>query len=183
MHPEERSPISYLVDVRRLPKKGFPVTIEADERQRRLLAEAHGLESVERFVVRLVVAEWKRDGVSIRGEIDADIVQACVVTLEPIAAHLSPSINELFAPSRSKLVRPDLRDGGELLLDAEGPDAPETFEGDQIDVGALAEEIFALSIDPYPRLPEAALEQPAAIEEPQPENTLRSQLEKLRNRP
>jgi hypothetical protein len=70
-----------------------------------------------------------------------------------------------------------------LLLDAEGPDAPETFEGDQIDVGALAEEIFALSIDPYPRLPEAALEQPAAIEEPQPENTLRSQLEKLRNRP
>ena len=37
------------------------------------------------------------------------------------------------------------------MLDAEGPDSPETFTGDTIDVGALAEEFFGLAIDPYPR--------------------------------
>jgi hypothetical protein len=48
-----------------------------------------------------------------------------------------------------------------MVLDPEGPDAPESFTGTSIDVGALAEQFFALGIDPYPRkegveLPEAA---------------------------
>ena len=30
---------------------------------------------------------------------------------------------------------------GEILVDPEGPDAPEVFSGDRIDVGALAEEL------------------------------------------
>lgn len=38
-----------------------------------------------------------------------------------------------------------------------GGDAPETFSGDFIDVGALAEEFFGLAIDPYPRKPGAEL--------------------------
>ena len=41
------------------------------------------------------------------------------------------------------------------MLDADGPDSPETFSGDTIDVGALAEEFFGLAIDPYPRKPGA----------------------------
>jgi hypothetical protein len=40
-------------------------------------------------------------------------------------------------------------------FDADGPDAPEPFDGDSIDVGALAEEIFGSAIDPYPRKPDA----------------------------
>lgn len=38
-----------------------------------------------------------------------------------------------------------------MILDAEGEDGPEPFSGDAIDVGQLAEEFFALGIDPYPR--------------------------------
>jgi len=48
--------------------------------------------------------------------------------------------------------------GGEILIDAEGPDSPETFSGDTIDVGALAEQFFGLAIDPYPRKAGASLE-------------------------
>jgi len=47
--------------------------------------------------------------------------------------------------------------GGEILIDAEGPDSPETFSGDTIDVGALAEQFFGLAIDPYPRKQGASL--------------------------
>jgi len=39
------------------------------------------------------------------------------------------------------------------MLDADGADSPETFVGDRIDVGAVAEEFFELAIDPYPRKP------------------------------
>ncbi len=56
-----------------------------------------------------------------------------------------------FCPRISKLGRLGFHSGGEIVLDAEGPDSPETFSGDTIDVGALAEEFFELAIDPYPR--------------------------------
>ena len=38
-----------------------------------------------------------------------------------------------------------------MFLDPDGPNLPELFTGDSIDVGALAAEFAALAIDPYPR--------------------------------
>ena len=47
-----------------------------------------------------------------------------------------------------------------LIIDAEGPDLPETFSGDRLDAGAIAEEFFELAIDPYPRKPEMRMPPP-----------------------
>jgi hypothetical protein len=58
-------------------------------------------------------------------------------------------------PEGSKLAIPVRSIEGEILLDAEGEDSPETFSGDFVDVGHLAEEFFAMGIDPYPRKPGA----------------------------
>jgi hypothetical protein len=90
--------------------------------------------------------------------VEADITQACVVTLEPVTAHIDAPVEGLFLPEDSKLGRQGFGAGGEILLDAEGPDAPETFSGDTIDVGQLAEEFFGLAIEPYPRKPGARLD-------------------------
>ena len=46
--------------------------------------------------------------------------------------------------------------GGEIMVDPEGEDPPEEFEGEEIDVGHYAEEFFALALDDYPRAPEAS---------------------------
>ncbi|TIR82188.1 MAG: DUF177 domain-containing protein, partial [Mesorhizobium sp.] len=67
-------------------------------------------------------------------------------------------VEALFLPEQSKLGREGFDGGGEIVLDADGPDSPETFSGDTIDVGALAEQFFGLAIDPYPRKPGASLE-------------------------
>jgi len=104
------------------------------------------------------VTPWKRNGVKVSGSVEADITQACIVTLEPVAAHIDEAVEALFLPEQSKLGRQGFEGGGEILLDAEGPDSPETFSGDTIDVGALAEQLFGLAIDPYPRKPGASLE-------------------------
>ncbi len=61
-------------------------------------------------------------------------------------------------PQDSKLGRLGFEGGGEIVIDVEGEDSPEVFEGDSIDVGALAEQFFGLDIDPYPRKQGAALE-------------------------
>ncbi len=44
---------------------------------------------------------------------------------------------------------------GEMVLDPDGPDLPETFTGDTIDAGDIVAEFAALAIDPYPRKPGA----------------------------
>lgn len=147
----QASPVSFPVHVARLPKRGMPVVIEANERQRTALAEIHGLISVESFKAELIVSGWKRNGVRVEGKVVAKIVQPCVVTLEPVPASIDEPVEGVFLPEDSKLGREGFGQGGEILIEVDGPDSPETFSGDTIDVGALSEEFFGLAIDPYPR--------------------------------
>lgn len=153
---DDKSPISFDANILRLPAKGMPVRIEADEAQRRALADAHHLVEVKSFRADLLVENWKRDGVKVSGKVKAAIVQSCITSLESIDAEVDEEFNALFVPEGSKLTRPDALEGGEMILDAEGEDGPEPFSGDTIDVGQLAEEFFALGIDPYPRKAGAA---------------------------
>jgi len=158
-----RSPVSFSVHVGRLPQKGLPVLIEADEKQRAALAAEHGVLAVESYRADLEVRPWKRNGVEVAGRVTVRIVQECVVTLEPVENAIDEPVEAVFLPEQSKLGRQGFDGGGEIMIDPEGPDSPETFSGDLVDVGALAEEFFGLAIDPYPRKPGAAL--PAADEE------------------
>ncbi|MBO6725437.1 MAG: DUF177 domain-containing protein [Rhizobiaceae bacterium] len=161
---DETSPVSMKVDASRLPAKGVTVKFEADERQRAALASNHGLEKVRDFRFQAKVEPWKREGARVTGEVNADITQLCVVTLEPLQAKLVEEISAVFVPEDSRLARIDI-EGGEMLLDAEGDDAPETFSNNRIDVGALAEELFELAIDPYPRAKGAKLPENAPQDE------------------
>ncbi|MEQ1942557.1 DUF177 domain-containing protein [Mesorhizobium sp. VNQ89] len=177
---DQASPVSFKAFVSRLPQKGMPVVIDADARQREALSAAHGVLSVERFHAELNVTPWKRNGVKVSGYVEADITQECVVTLEPLKAAVREDVTGLFLPADSKLGRMGFGDGGEIHIDADGPDSPETFTGDTIDVGALAEEFFGLALDPYPRKDGALLEsKPADVEPVEAEGPLQAKLRKL----
>jgi hypothetical protein len=177
---EEVSPVSFKAFVTRLPQKGMPVVIDADARQREALAAAHGLVSVERFHAELHVAPWKRNGVKVSGHVEADITQECVVTLDPLQSKIEEEVEGLFLPADSKLGREGFDTSGEIHVAAEGPDSPETFTGDMIDVGALAEQFFGLGIDPYPRKPGADLISGDKEEAPAlPEGPLQEKLRQL----
>lgn len=147
--------LSYPVSVAHVPGKGITVKVEADDKERAQLAENHELLSVGSFTADFLITPWKKDGIRLRGHIEAQIVQACVATLEPIETQISEDVDTVFVPENSRLARIRLDESGEMLIDAEGPDMPETFEGDRIDIGSVAEEFFELAIDPYPRKTEA----------------------------
>jgi hypothetical protein len=176
-----KSPIAFEVNVARLPKKGMPVTIDADEEQRESLAAVHDLVTVESFRAEMLVNPWKGDGARVAGRVTARIVQSCVVTLEPVEDEIDESFSALFLPEASKLVLP-IGENGEIVLDPQGEDAPEQFTGDSIDVGQLAEEYFALGIDPYPRKPGVTLPRDDADEE-ENRGPLAEKLQALRNKP
>lgn len=155
----KKSALSFPVIVQNVPKKGLEITISTNETERAQLAATHGLNAVNAFSAKFLLTQWKKDGIKLRGRIDAQIVQTCSVSLEPIEATIAEDVDTIFVPESSRLARIQLDDSGEMLIDADGPDAPETFEGDRIDIWAVAEEFFDLAIDPYPRKP--GLEQAA----------------------
>lgn len=143
---------SYKVNVAHLSAKPLLVTLEADDKERQSLAQRWGVSSVEAVAAKLEVSRWKRDGVRVKGSVEARITQSCVVTLEPVTSQIVETIEALFVPEGSRLARVETSDIGEMIVDAEGPDAPETFHGDMIDLAQICEEFIVLSIDPYPRL-------------------------------
>ncbi len=147
----DKQALTYPVQVLQLPPKGLTVTIGTDEKERKALAKSHGLEAVNGFAGEFLLTPWKKRGIRLRGRIDAEIVQSCVVTLETVVSKISEEVDTIFVPEDSRLARPQLDENGEMLLDAEGADSPEVFSGDRLDIGAIAEEFFDLAIDPYPR--------------------------------
>lgn len=164
--------IPHMVSVARLPQNGMALRLTANETEKLALAKAHDLVSVQSFKAELLVKKWRKDGVKITGLVRAEITQNCVFTLEPLAAKLENEIDAVFVQEGSKLARPPLSADGEIVIDYDGADLPETFSGDVIDAGALAEEFFGLAIDPYPRKPGAeigtALEAVSETSKPSP---------------
>lgn len=131
-------------------------TIEATESERRKLALRLELESIDRLTatVRLRAV---RGGQMIRvsGRLEADVVQTCVVSLDPVPAHVEEEFEALFAPE-SLIDDP----GAEIDIDLNesDEDAPEPMVGNRIDIGELTAQHLSLGLDPYPRAQSAAFE-------------------------
>lgn len=139
------------VVVRSLPKTGHRIAFEASDKERTALAAFLGILTVDALTAELTVAPWRRDGVSVKGAMSATVRQASVVTLEPVEERIDQPLDLVFLPEHSRLARIDPREDGEIHLDPEGDDIPETFSGDRIDLGAALEEQLALALEPYPR--------------------------------
>ncbi|TPP10662.1 YceD family protein [Rhizobium glycinendophyticum] len=150
---DEPAEFTYRVKVGHVSANPVQVRVEADARERAGLAELWEVEAVNRLAAELQIARWKKDGVRIKGHVSGEIVQSCVVTLEPVVSAIEQEIDQIFVPEGSKLARIVLDGAGEMVLDPDGPDLPETFVGDTIDAGALIAEFAALDIDPYPKKP------------------------------
>lgn len=145
-----------------VPPTGVRVAIEADEAARADLARLADVLSVEAMRAELEVKPWGRDGWGITGRITADVTQACVVTLEPVATRVDETIDV-------KLVPPEAMARYEEKADEEGGidvdptlDLPEPLEDGVIDLGAVAVEHFLVGIEPYPRKEGAAFDADAA---------------------
>lgn len=147
----EGTPFSYLVKVGHVSANPVQVRVDADARERAALAELWSVEAVNSLSAELQIARWKKDGIRIHGRVSGQIVQACVVSLEPVVSRIDSELDQIFVPEGSKLARIVAEDASEMILDPDGPDLPEAFVGDTIDAGALVSEFAALSIDPYPK--------------------------------
>lgn len=154
----EGKPFSYPIKVGQVSHNPLELRIEADERARDALAELWGILGVEALTAELKIRRWKKDGVKVIGTVHAEVTQACVVTLDPVAEVIDEEVEETFVPEGWAHARIPANDAGEIVVDPDGPDLPEPFAGDEIDVGAFVAEMAAMALDPYPRKPDAAFQ-------------------------
>jgi hypothetical protein len=176
--PDEASVFSHLVDKDKLDENEREIVILLDTEAR------------QRFCGHLDVLEindwsgtaWLRRsvdglGVALRVTFSANVVQSCVVTLEPVCNRVQHSFTNLYLPEERIDAAEDGEDG-ELVVDVEGDDFPEILRDDGVDIGVAVVEQFALILDPYPKGPGAVLERGAdmdgAAEEESPFAVLKS---------
>ena len=98
--------------------------------------------SIESLSVQLELFRYLTGDVTLVGRIVADIVQACVVTLEPVTQHVDAPLYQRFS-SRAEEEEGEDEDPVEPIVD------------DEIEVGDVIVQNLSLALDPYPRAPEA----------------------------
>src|SRR6476661_4800757 len=143
-------------------RDGERLALVADDGERRSIAERLGLAGLNRLEAHTVMT---RTGPIVRaeGRIVATLEQSCVVTGEPVAAHVDEPFALLFMPEPEN-TEPD----AEFELGEEDCDTV-FYDGASIDLGSAIADTLALSIDPYPRSAgaEAALKKAGVLTEEQ----------------
>jgi hypothetical protein len=153
---------SRIIESQLLGLDGRSFEFVAEAAECRALAARMGIVAVESLsaTVRAERLSGSR-GCRVRIHFLADVVQSCVVTLEPIAARIDERIEADFVPERA--ADGDGIDDSEVPLsiqefsiDDEEPS--EVLQHGKADVGALIAEHLALALEPYPRRPGAVFE-------------------------
>jgi uncharacterized metal-binding protein YceD (DUF177 family) len=124
-------------------RDGERIDLVADEAERRAIADRLDLESLDRLEAHACLA---RDGETIRvaGRVAASLEQRCVVTGEPVSAHVDEAFEIAFVP--------EPHSGSEEEIELRPEDCEVIFhDGAAIDLGAAIADTLALSLDPYPR--------------------------------
>ena len=133
-----------------VPETGRHVKLSADAATRAAIAAHAGLRSLDRLEAAFEVTRRGRDGLRVTGEVNADVGQACVVTLEPVYNKVSERLEIDFLPASAtahvRTLADTVEDGGE--------EPPELLKDGSVDLGALAVEFLMLGLDPYPRKPD-----------------------------
>ncbi|MBI1216270.1 MAG: DUF177 domain-containing protein [Alphaproteobacteria bacterium] len=133
------------------PDKIRHETIEATPAECAALAKRLDLRELEYFRARINIRRVA-GGTAIRleGHIEAEAVQACVVSLQDVHTHVESSFETFFSE--------DGKSDDEIDFSQEGAEnIPEPVVNGVIDLGEVSAQYLSLELDPYPRAPGVSL--------------------------
>ncbi len=147
-----KATLGLVVDINEVrDQKSIRINISATENECIALAKSINILKIKDFSVNLTLRLGIRpDLYEIEGRLSATAVQECGVTFAPVEETIEDVFSEILTTSAEALEKADPEDGDE--------GAPvDLIEGGKIPVGAIVSQWLALSLDPYPRAPEAPL--------------------------
>ena len=125
------------------------IEIEANEAERKALADRFGLVEIARLAARADLVR-KGEEIAAEGRVEAAVTQSCVASGEPVGAAVDEPFLLVFRPAPSS-GRPD-----EEIELSEGELDLVFYDGAAIDLGEAVAETLSLALDPYPRAPGTA---------------------------
>jgi uncharacterized metal-binding protein YceD (DUF177 family) len=153
----EALPYSHMTDLSRLPvgETEFSLTPNEDERAR--MAQWLSVDGLMPLEAKVRVIRQSEHYYTYEASLVADVVQSCVVTLEPVPSHIERQFRRLFEVVSGMRQRP----AGRTVHIAIGEeDEPELLDNPVVDLAAPVLEELSLAIEPYPRVPGAIFHQP-----------------------
>ena len=160
------APLVHIYNLARLGNAGDDVRLEADAAQRASIAALAEVLSLARFIATVTLKKAGANRFVLGYRLDAEVAQACVVTLEPVIAHIARDFTRELHFSGPGRRPPEAAD---LDLSVPDEDEPEEIDNLHYDLAGPVLEEFLLALDPYPRCPGVAFD-PAAVGDPPPES-------------
>ena len=154
MKPE--LPIKRLFDLADLSDAGHDAMIVATPVELVRIAEWEGVEAVVHFEGKVTLVRKSQARFAYKASLKAEIVQNCVVTLEPVTSRIARE----FTRSLHYVPGHVAEQGGALTLAAGDDDSQEDIGSLRFDLAGPLLEEFSLAVDPYPRAPGVTFEPP-----------------------
>jgi len=134
------------------PDKTRTEEIEATEEECAALAARFGLRRLAHLKGTVNIRRISgSDMIKIDGKFSADVVQACVVSLQDVHGHIDGVFDTYFTQNAGAP-----RDEIEFTLD-DDLEAAEIVTGGMIDMGEVVAQYLSLELNPYPRAPGVSL--------------------------
>jgi hypothetical protein len=90
---------SRVISIARISPKGVEKLLEAKPSECVALAKRFDLIEIPRLAAQLTLIPGSQQTVAATGIIKAEVVQRCVVTLEPVVSRLTLDVDVIFAPA------------------------------------------------------------------------------------
>lgn len=125
------------------PAAGIEVALAASHDECRMLAERFALVAVTSLSGKARLDRTEGGVICLRGLLEAEVVQSCVVSLEDVPATLREAFECRFVAA------------GSALGDFGWEEDIEPLSGPQLDLGEVFAQQLGLALDPYPRAADA----------------------------
>ncbi len=162
------APFTLSYNLNRLGQAGDEVAFSASEDERAALAVLAGVLDVPKYDAQIRLHKLSPTRFALAYHLAAEVMQACVVTLEPLLARITRDFE------RELHYAPAPRHGGsdpakDAAVSLEDDELREEISSLHYDLATPLIEEFLLAIDPYPRAPGVEFV-PPETGEPKPEN-------------
>ena len=146
--------LSIPINVAQLPSTGITINKSAKKDICSKIASRLAVDVLESFIINISVCRGNEPNLTanIIGQIQATITQACSLTLEPISSTLCIPVRLTFVEEHHD-TQASLTD-----IDPEEEAWPELMYGGKFDLGDVLIQLLAVEVNPFPRKPEASLE-------------------------
>ena len=146
--------LSIPINVAQLPSKGITINKRMKKDICSKIASRVAVDILESFIINISVCRDNGPNftANVTGNIQAKIIQACSVTLEPISSTLCIPVHLTFA-EENHYTQASLTD-----INPEEETPPELMYDGEFDLGDVLIQLLAVEINPFPRKPEASFE-------------------------